>query len=87
MKGLASAAPACATIKVSARSARKHYGFEIENEFIGSKHDDTRKYWDAHTGTYRIQEMQWFIQKVQYPLLKQLIAFTVGADYIGNRVL
>ena len=87
MKGLSSAAPASATVKVGARSARKHYGFEIESEFINSKHDDTRKYWDAHTGSYKIQEMQWFIQKVQYPLLKLLIAFKVGADYIGNRVL
>ena len=87
MKSLALACPASATIKVSARSARKHYGFEIEKEFVDIEHDDARKYWDAHAGFYRISEMEWFIQKVQYPLLKQLNAFKVGADYIGNRVL
>lgn len=87
MKGLASASPASATVKVSARSARKHYGFEIENEFIDSRHDDARKYWDSHAGFYRILEMEWFIQKVPYPLLKQLNAFKVEANFTGNRVV
>ena len=87
MKGLASASPASATVKVSARSARKHYGFEIEKEFVDIEHDDAHKYWDAHAGVHRISEMEWFIQKVQSSLLKQLNTFKVGADFIGNRVL
>ena len=87
MKGLASASPASATVKVSARSARKHYGFEIEKEFVDIEHDDARKYWDAHAGFYRILEMEWFIQKVQYPFPKQLNASKVGADFIENRSL
>ena len=75
MKGLASACPKSAKVKINARSARKHYGFEIAKEFIEFKHDDTRKYWDPHAGFFRIREMEWFIEKVQYPLVKQYNAF------------
>ena len=64
MKGLASASPASAKVKIGARSARKHYGFEIEEKFIDSKHNDARKHWDPHAGFYRILGMEWFIQKV-----------------------
>ena len=71
MKGLASASPASAKVKICARSARKHYGFEIEKEFIDFEYDDARKYWDPHAGFYRVGEMEWFIQKVQYPPVKQ----------------
>ena len=39
MKGLASTSPASAKVKVSARSARKHYSFAIETESIKSKGD------------------------------------------------
>ena len=67
MKGLASASPATAKVKINARSARKHYGFEVQKQFHNSEHDDARKYWDSHAGFYGIREMEWFIQKVQYP--------------------
>ena len=87
MKGLASACPTSAKVKINARSARKHYGFEIENEFIESEHDDARKYWDPHAGFYRIPEMEWFIEKVQYPPVEQHNTFKVQADLIGNRVV
>lgn len=87
MKALASASPASAKVKISARSARKHYGFEIEKEFIDLEHDDARKYWDPHAGVYRILEVEWFNQKVQYPPVKQYIAFKAEADLIENRVV
>ena len=87
MKGLASASPGSAKVKISARSARKHYGFEIAKEFIDFEYDDARKYWDPHAGFYRIYEIEWFILKVQYPTVKQHNAFKFEADFTGNRVV
>ena len=86
IKGLASACPGSAKVKISARSARKHFGFEIAKEFIDSEYDDARKYWDPHAGLYRIREIEWFIKKVQYPPVKQYKAFKFEADFTGNRV-
>ena len=58
MKGLASASPASAKVKISARSARKHYSFEIETEFVDSEDDGARKNWDPHAGFYRIPDTE-----------------------------
>ena len=73
MKGLASTSPAFATVRISERSARKHYGIncgvpDAERVGVGLyldlEHEDQRKVWDACSGFYRIYMMDWFIQKV-----------------------
>lgn len=43
MKGLASTSPSFATVKISGRSARKHYGLESEKSFEAQLHDVSRK--------------------------------------------
>jgi len=63
MKGLASTSPTFAKVNISGRSARKHYGLDVNYEFLDFEHDVTRKYWDAYTASYKIHQMEWFIAK------------------------
>lgn len=64
MKGLASTSPAFATVKISARSARKHYGINCGTKYIEQEHGNARKIWDACSGFERTYMMDWFIEKV-----------------------
>ncbi len=64
MKGLASTSPDFATVKISGRSARKHYGINSGIQYHAREHRDARKIWDACSGFYRIYTMEWFVEKV-----------------------
>lgn len=44
MKGLATTSPNFASVTVSGRSARKHYGTEIYQPFDVTIHEESRKY-------------------------------------------
>lgn len=63
MKGLASTSPAFATVGISGRAARKHYGINVSREYLDLEHDHTKRIWDACSGFYRIFMMDWFIEK------------------------
>ena len=63
MMGLASTSPAHATVKISGRSARKHYGINCGSPY-SQEHGNVRKIWDACSGIYRSYMMEWFIEKV-----------------------
>ena len=67
MKGLASTSPAFATVGISGRSARKHYGINSGTQYLDSEHGSARKLWDACSGFYRTYRMDWFIKKVPLP--------------------
>lgn len=67
MKGLASTSPAFATVGISGRSARKHYGINCGTQYLKNEHDDGKKVWDPCSGFYRIYEMAWFLEKVPFP--------------------
>ncbi|MCJ1230796.1 hypothetical protein MMC12_007470 [Toensbergia leucococca] len=63
MKGLASTAPSFATVKVSGRSARKHYGISSIKPYDINCHDAARRSWHGGNGQYEIATMDWFIMK------------------------
>lgn len=64
MKGLASTSPAFATVRISDRSARKHYGINCGARYLELEHGNARKIWDACSGFYRTYMMDWFVEKV-----------------------
>lgn len=66
MKGLASTSPAYATVGISERSARKHYGLNCGHPYLKLEHGNARKVWDACSGIYRTYMMEWFIEKVPF---------------------
>lgn len=66
MKGLASTSPAFATVKISERSARKHYGINTGVKYLEREHGEARKIWDACSGCFRTYTLEWFIKKVLY---------------------
>ena len=66
MRGLASASSAFATVKISERSARKHYGINCGTQYLEKEHGSARKIWDACSGFYRTYMMDWFIEKVSF---------------------
>ena len=43
MRGLAMTSPTFASVKVSGRCARKHYGFNLIEEFSEGVHDENRR--------------------------------------------
>ena len=65
MKGLASTS-SFATVKISGRSARKHYGINCGVQYDEQEHGNARKVWDACSGFHRTYMMDWFIQKVLF---------------------
>ena len=67
MMGLASTSPEFATVKISARSARKHYGINCGIPYVSQEHGNARKVWDACSGLFRTYKMEWFIEKVSFP--------------------
>ena len=44
MKGLASTSPTFATVKVSGRLARKHYGIRSHKQYDPTIHDESKRY-------------------------------------------
>lgn len=40
MKGLATTSPTFASVKISGRCARKHYGLVVSKEFVPGIHDE-----------------------------------------------
>ena len=66
MKGLASTSPAFARVKISERSARKHYGINCGTQYTSHVHGTARKTWDACSGFFRTYMMEWFIEKVSF---------------------
>lgn len=75
MKGLASTSPAFATVKISARSARKHYGINCGFEYTKQEHGNARKIWDACSGFDRTYMMEWFVKKV--PLTTVMLGWRI----------
>ena len=63
MKGLASATPLYQSIKVSGRSARKHYGISSRKQYNETYHDQARRFWSPYHSHHRIGTMDWFIKK------------------------
>ena len=63
MKGLASTSPDYATVRISGRAARKHYGIKICIPFKLLEHDINRRIWSSFYGGFSIHIMKWFIQK------------------------
>ncbi|MCJ1452970.1 hypothetical protein MMC28_003315 [Mycoblastus sanguinarius] len=63
IKGLASSSPSWATVSISARSARKHYGILARSKFVSHKHDIHRREWNCFSGCYKICTMDWFVKK------------------------
>lgn len=66
MKGLASISPAFATVGISERSARKHYGINSGTQYDPSQHGSARTIYDACSGFDRTYMMVWFIKKVPF---------------------
>lgn len=66
MKALASNSPAFATVGISERSARRHYGINSGFEYDPLQHGNARKIWDACSGFNRTYMMVWFIEKVPF---------------------
>ena len=44
MRGLARTSPTFASVKISGRCARKHYGTSCEGDFIKGLHNDSRRW-------------------------------------------
>ena len=43
MRGLANRSPTFASVKISGRRARKHYGISAQTIFVGGVHDERRR--------------------------------------------
>lgn len=63
MKGLSQLEPTTARVKVTSRSARKHYGTEIMSRYDSSKHAKSSCFWDDYDGELKVYDMSWFITK------------------------
>lgn len=63
MKGLSQLEPTTARVKVTSRSARKHYGTEIMSRYDSSKHAKSTSFWDDYDGELKVYDMSWFITK------------------------
>lgn len=63
MKGLAQLEPTTARVKVTSRTARKHYGTEIMNKYDKVKHEKSMAFWDEYDGELKVYDMSWFITK------------------------
>jgi hypothetical protein len=67
MKGVALAKPENYDIPmVTARRARKHYGYELGFKFDANAHTSlsSQKYWDGLHGIWRVLTMHWHIKRV-----------------------
>ncbi|RYP52061.1 hypothetical protein DL768_002744 [Monosporascus sp. mg162] len=66
MKGLSLSAPTQLThVKLEQRVARRHHGIQLSVEYDPSEHSalESMRYWDGLDGCYRVNVMNWFIQK------------------------
>ena len=86
MKGLASTSPAFATVRISGRSARKHYGINCGHQYLELEHGSARKIWDVCSGFYRTYMMDWFIEKVCFRNIRANLGLLDRADK-DNRVV
>lgn len=82
MKGLASTSPAFATVQISGRSARKHYGINCGVPHSDQEHGNARKVWDACSGFYRTYMMEWFIEKVPSNNSHAILRYLNRADIV-----
>ena len=80
MKGLASTSPAFATVGISERSARKHYGINSGIQYISLQHGSARKIWDGCSGFFRTYMMDWFIEKVPFRKGQVILGYLDRAD-------
>ncbi|MCJ1259426.1 hypothetical protein MMC24_007263 [Lignoscripta atroalba] len=63
MKGLASTSATFASVRISGRSARKHYGLLGAKKFDEALHDSSRRFLHPYWGLYYICTMHWVIEK------------------------
>ncbi|KOC14413.1 hypothetical protein AFLA70_335g001231 [Aspergillus flavus AF70] len=63
MKSLGEISPLATKALVESRVARKHYGMIYQTKYEKDIHDRKKRYWSDFHGHYRIQVMEWFIQK------------------------
>ena len=63
MMGLTSTLPDRKGVRITARKARKHYGYVLHYKFDASKHPQHLKWWSPIEGEDRINLMRWFVQK------------------------
>ncbi|KAI0475390.1 hypothetical protein GGR56DRAFT_645823 [Xylariaceae sp. FL0804] len=66
MKGLARIQPGNPDIPtVAARTARKHYGYEVNRMYDAEKHSTltSKMYWDGCDGCWRVSVMEWVIRR------------------------
>ena len=63
MKGLSQLEPTTTRVKVTSRTARKHYGTECFIKYNKFKHARSKAFWSEFDGELKIHEMDWFITK------------------------
>ena len=63
MMGLASTSRDYQGVKITARMARKHYGYTLNRQFDPTKHSGDLKWWSDFHGEYRVNVMSWFLRK------------------------
>ncbi|KAL8786640.1 MAG: hypothetical protein Q9213_002669 [Squamulea squamosa] len=71
IKAFASTNPNSTSVMISGRSARKHYGVASSKKFNPSVHGLNKGYWSNFHGCYRVETMDWFIQKVRGDTVKE----------------
>lgn len=72
MRGLARVVPERKqNIKIVARKARRHYGFELAMIYSHHRHAEIShlKQFDHYSGQWEVMVMQWFIKKVSFSQL------------------
>ena len=68
-KGLSLYAPEEAPrIRIRARRARKHYGYQMCIEYNEAQHSSISnlKWWDGYNGVWQVMVMGWFIRRVSF---------------------
>ncbi|KAI1618641.1 hypothetical protein EDD36DRAFT_37652 [Exophiala viscosa] len=63
IKSLHDAAPGATRVGITTRRARRAYGTTIAHAFKSPKHIGRDKWFDGHTGVWRVNEMIWFVNK------------------------
>ncbi|MCJ1404053.1 hypothetical protein MMC11_007277 [Xylographa trunciseda] len=63
MRILSQHAPLSIRVDISERRARKHYGLYICTRFDDKEHDIQKRFWHAYLGAFRIEVMEWFVNK------------------------
>ncbi|KAI4154754.1 MAG: hypothetical protein LQ340_001469 [Diploschistes diacapsis] len=64
MMGLASHSPSSpGSVRISARKARKHYGYKLHYPYNAAKHPSDRKWWSDFDKAHRVTMMKWFLHR------------------------